>query len=136
MVTYQNTMPHDFVIVQPVRNSRLIHLGSTYRTPRYKWLSWLLSCCGLLKTSTYVHYYDTYTRVTIHTPDLKETIYQVVRALAVGGFGRPKKLYMSEHAFRVLASVDIHRELKLPLTIWGIELVVTPFLQQDFLPVY
>jgi len=133
---YQNTMPHDFVIVQPVQNRRVFDLGGTYRTPRYKWLSWLLSCCGLLKTSTYVHYFDTFTRVTISTPDLKETVYQVVRALAVGGFGRPKKLYMSEKAFRVLSNVDIHRELKLPLTIWGIELIVTPFLQQDFLPVY
>ena len=129
----------DYTFLAPTRECRVVNLSQGYDVPKYKWLRKTLKWLGLLKTSYHQECFDSYKRFTISSPHLRGLIQNFLREIARTTHIRPTKIYIGSYAYERLIQEAhlVHTQIVWPVKIYGIEIVLTPFLDGlEFFPVF
>lgn len=123
----------------PVMKRHIVTCGfRAYSKPRWKWLEKLMRRCFLL-----VDEYDPITKDAYETFDICDTNVQEVLRKGMmmtcrEAHIKPTRVYIGREYFQDLCQSlenNLHHEIKMPFRVWGVEVVVTPYLE-GFLPVW
>lgn len=125
----------------PIRRATPIVAGwRAYKRPRWKWLEKLLRKCRLLIDDYDPITMDRYETIDIASDDVLQVCREGMNDLMRLGCDRPTRLYIGQEYFEHLMTADavmrMNGPIVWPVRIFGCEVVVTPYLEQGFLPVW
>jgi len=123
-----------------VKHNRVVRGFNNHRKPKYKWLAKLLERLRLMKDDMEPVYLDSYETVDISDSDILN-VYRIGMHKVMCGapYKPPTRVYVGREYFHHLMNhktvVALCEPIKMPFKIYGVEVVVTPYLE-GFLPVW